>query len=180
MRVPSPLIRRKVLVHRKPRSGTAAVEFALVVFPFLFMVFAILQLGLVFVIDSVLENATLETSRLIRTGEAVNRNLSAASFKTELCSRMSVFSSECASRAYVDVRELPQFRNQTLTSPIVNGSVSQGTMTYTNGAASRLMLVRVWYRQPVIAPTMFQALSRLSSGDMLLSVTTAFRTEPYT
>lgn len=168
------------LGRRGPRrSGSAAVEFALVALPFFFLIFAILQLGLLFVMDSVLENATLEAARLVRTGEAKTRNLSPTQFRTELCSHMSVFAGDCPSRAFVEVREIPQFRNQTLPNPLAGGSISQGNLTYTNGDAGSLILVRVWYKQPLIAPTMFQALSRLSTGETVLSVTTAFRTEPY-
>ena len=61
--------------------------------PFLFMMFAILELGLVFVVDSVLENAVIETGRLVRTGEAQSQGLTAATFKTRLCARMSIFQS---------------------------------------------------------------------------------------
>lgn len=167
--------------RRDRRSGAAAVEFAMVAFPFFFMIFAVMQLGLLFVMDSVLENATLQTARLIRTGEASasQRNLSSAQFKAELCSRMSVFAGECDGRVSVDVREVPSFRNQTLPNPVAAGQFNESSLNYTNGNPSTLTLVRVWYRQPLIAPTMFQALSRLSSGDTLLTVTTAFRSEPY-
>ncbi len=150
----------------------------MIALPFFFLVFAVMQLGLLFLIDAILESATLQAGRLIRTGEAATRNLSAGEFKTELCSRMSVFSSECSSRATVEVREIAQFRNQTLPDPVVNGELP-ASPPYTNGTTSSLILIRVWYKHPLIAPKMFQSLSRLSSGETLLSATTAFRSEPY-
>ena len=70
----------------------------MVAFPFFFMLFAIMEVGLIFVTDSILENATIETGRLIRTGQAANSSLTAAQFKTSLCSRMSIFSSDCPSQ----------------------------------------------------------------------------------
>ncbi len=150
----------------------------MVALPFFFLIFAVMQLGLLFVIDAMLENATLQAGRLIRTGQATTRNLSPAQFKTELCSKMSVFSSDCADNATVEVREIAQFRNQTLPDPVVNGQLPSAP-PYTNGRTSSLILIRVWYKQPLIAPTMFQAMSRLSSGETILSATTAFRSEPY-
>ena len=42
-----------------------------------------------------------------------------------------------------------------------------------------LMLVRVFYSQPLITPFMQQAMSRLNSGAAVISVATAFRNEPY-
>lgn len=164
---------------RPRRSGVAAVEFALIATPFFFLLFAILQLAFLFLLDSLLENATLQTARLVRTGEAVDRGLTREQFKSRLCARMSVFAAECPDRLVVEIRELPQFRNQTLQNPVVNGVLSESSLPYTNGQASTLMLVRVWYKQPLFAPTLFQAVSRLNSGETLLNVTTAFRSEPY-
>lgn len=170
---------RKTGRGRQRRSGAAAVEFALVAFPFFFLIFAVLQLALLFIVDSMLENATLQTARLVRTGEAVDRTLSRDQFKAELCSHMSVFAAECPRRVVVEIRELPQFRSQSLQNSIANGALDQASLPYTNGKPSTLMLVRVWYKQPLVAPTMFQALSRLSTGETVLGVTTAFRSEPY-
>ena len=42
-----------------------------------------------------------------------------------------------------------------------------------------LVLVRVWYKQPLITPLMSQALSRLKDDNALLVSTAAFRNEPY-
>lgn len=150
----------------------------MVALPFFFLIFAVMQLALLFVVDSVLESATLQAARLIRTGEAFNRNLTPTQFKAELCSHMNVFSSECPDRATIEVRTIAQFRNQTLPNPIVNGQLPSSP-PYTNGTSSSLILIRVWYKQPLIAPTMFQAISRLSTGETVLSATTAFRSEPY-
>jgi hypothetical protein len=41
------------------------------------------------------------------------------------------------------------------------------------------MLVRVWYQHPVVTPALSHALTRLDSGGALISVTTAFRNEPF-
>ena len=42
---------------KRRREGAAAVEFAMVAIPFFLMIFSILELGVVFVLDSVLETA---------------------------------------------------------------------------------------------------------------------------
>ena len=174
----SPL-RRRARSARTPREGAAAVEFAMVATPFFFMIFAVLELGLVFLIDSVLENAVMETSRLIRTGQADTGNISAAQFKTALCAEMSVFQGDCASRADVDVRVMPEFSDGIPDSPIKNGAMDRSALQYDRGDPGDLMLVRVFYSQPLVTPFMQQAMSRLSSGAAVISVATAFRNEPY-
>lgn len=159
------------------RDGAAAVEFGMVALPFCLMLFAILELGLVFVTDSVLENATIETGRLVRTGQAGTQGMTAEQFKTSLCSRMSIFASDCATRATVDVREIPQFAT-TPPDPMAGGTFSTAALTYTNGDPGDLILVRVWYRQPLLTTFMAQGLSRMNDGAAMLTATTAFRNEP--
>lgn len=175
---PLPLV-RKTGRRRGHRSGVAAVEFAFVAAPFFFLIFAIMQIAFLFLLDSLLESATMQTARLVRTGEAFDRSLTQAQFESELCARMSVFEAECPNRLSVDIREIPQFRNQTLPNPVVNGVLNEAGLAYTNAQASSLVVVRVWYRQALFVPTLSQAVSRPESGDLLLNVTTAFRSEPY-
>lgn len=147
--------------------------------PFFLMIFAVLELGLVFLVDSMLENAVMEASRIVRTGRADTGNISAAQFKTALCAEMSVFQGDCASRAAVDVRVMPQFSDGLPDSPIRDGELNEGDLEYDRGGPGDLMLVRVWYSQPLVTPLMQQAVSRLDSGAAVISVATAFRNEPY-
>lgn len=158
-------------------DGSAAVEFGMVALPFVLMMFAILEIGLVFVTDSVLENATIETGRLVRTGQASAQSMTAGTFKTALCARMSIFAADCASRATVDVRVIPQFAT-TPPDPMAGGTFNDGVLTYSNGAPGDLILVRVWYRQPLLTTFLSQGLSRMSDGAAMLTATTAFRNEP--
>lgn len=149
----------------------------MVALPFIMMMFAILELGIVFVTDSVLENATIETGRLVRTGQAGAQSMTADTFKTALCSRMSIFSGDCNSRATVDVRVIPQFAT-TPPDPMADGTFNNGVLTYNNGAPGDLVLVRVWYRQPLLTPFLAQGLSQMNDGVTMLTATTAFRNEP--
>lgn len=161
----------------RAREGSSAVEFAMVALPFCLMMFAILELGLVFVTDSVLENATIETGRLVRTGQASDRGMDAAQFKAAVCARMSVFSADCPTRLSIDVRVIPQF-NTTPPDPMAGETFNDGALTYSNGLPGDLVLVRAWYKQPLLTTFMSQGLSRLKDGTVRLTATTAFRNEP--
>jgi Flp pilus assembly protein TadG len=161
----------------RAEGGATAVEFGMVALPFCLMMFAILELGLVFVTDSVLENAAIETGRLVRTGQASAQNMTAEQFKTALCERMSIVSGDCPSRASVDVRVIPQF-DVDPPDPMAGGTFDDSSLTYANGAPGDLILVRVWYRQPLLTTFLAQGLSRLDDGTVRLTATTAFRNEP--
>ncbi len=177
--MPARLSHRRRSAPHPRREGAAALEFAIVATPFFFLIFAIMELALVFVLDSVLENATLNASRLVRTGRADVENISAGAFKTALCGQMGALAANCEARTDIDVRVIPQFRSAPPPDPIVNGALDENTLQYLPGDPGSLVLIRVWYSQPLATPFLSQAVSRLNSGDAVLSVATAFRNEPY-
>lgn len=51
------------------REGSVAVEFALLIMPYLILVFAILEIALSFTAEQIFENTTYEIAHKIRTGE---------------------------------------------------------------------------------------------------------------
>jgi hypothetical protein len=118
---PLPLWKRRR--SRAPREGTAAIEFAIVALPFFFVILAILELGIIFLVDSTMESAVQQASRLVRTGQAQGGAVSPAQFKTALCQGMSVFEGDCEARATVDVRVIPQFRNPAPPDPTADGQL---------------------------------------------------------
>ena len=164
--------------RRARREGASAVEFAMIAFPFFFMLFAIMELGLVFVTDSVLENAVMETGRKIRTNEAGDSSMTAATFKSTLCGEMNIFSSTCDARTTIDVRVIPQFTGVNPPDPTSTGTFDASKLTYANGQPGDLILVRAWYRKPLFTPFLAQALSKMNDGNALLTATATFRNEP--
>jgi hypothetical protein len=174
------------LLHRlsrprpdRRREGSSAVEFAMLALPFFFMMMCIIEIAFVFVLDSVLENATIESGRLLRTGQADTSDFSDTRFRDELCSRMSIFEADCDDRITIDVRVIPQFSSPNLPDPMSGGTFSAGGLGYDNGSPGSLMLVRAWYRHRLFTPFLEQGLSRLGDGYAYLSATTAFKNEPY-
>nr|WP_209282464.1 TadE/TadG family type IV pilus assembly protein [Brevundimonas alba] len=161
----------------RDRDGTAAVEFGLLVLPFCVMVFAILEVALIFTLDSVLENAAISTGRLVRTGQASAQGMTAARFKTSLCSRMSIFAGSCEANATIDVRVIPQFAT-TPPDPLAGEGFDPSGLTYANGNPGDLILVRVWYKHPLLTSFLSQALSSVGPRTAMLTATTAFRNEP--
>lgn len=161
------------------REGATAVEFALVGLPFFMLTFAILEIGLIFVLSAVLDTAVVGTGRLVRTGQAETQSMTAEQFRTQFCSRMSVFSGDCGDRVFIDVREVQQFRTPLAPDPMQSGAFNENVLTYQTGQPGSLMLVRIWYRQPVVTPFLQQALARLDDKSAWLISTTSFRNEPY-
>lgn len=147
--------------------------------PFFFMLFAILELGLIFLTSSVLENALHDSARLVRTGQADMRGISESQFEADLCERMSVFQNDCAAKTSIDVREIPQFRNITPPDPTSGAAFDDSGLEYLTGQPGSLMLIRVWYKYTIVTPFMSQALTRTDDGGAMITAATSFRNEPY-
>lgn len=176
-RRPQPVRLAQQLV--RDRRGSAAVEFALVSMPFFVLLFMVLEIGLAFLINSMLETAISDSGRMIRTGRAEAQNFDATRFKGEVCGRMNVFSADCANRATVDVRTIVRFDALPPEPAVVNGEL-QAQSCYNGGTAGSLILVRIWYKQPMFAPFMTQGVLRLGPTSVMLKSATAFRNEPWT
>ncbi len=163
---------------KRAREGSAAVEFAMIGLPFIFMLFAIAEIAFVFVLDSALENAVIETGRLVRTGQADAASMTEANFTERVCERMTIFATGCVTKVKVDVREIPQFTAPTLPDPLEGGEFSNESLAYDNGDPGSLMLVRAWYPHTLFTPFLAQGLAR-SGSEAWLMATTAFRNEPW-
>ena len=74
---------------RRNRRGSAAVEFALVAPLFFCMLFAILETAIVFFAGQLLENATLESARLILTRQAQNSGHDRSGLQDKICATAS-------------------------------------------------------------------------------------------
>lgn len=163
----------------RAREGSTAVEFALIALPFFMLLFAILEIGLILLLDAVVETAVSDTGRLVRTGQAQQQALTPAMMKVKLCAEMSVFAGDCGNRAYIDVRVIDNFSSPLVPDPTSSGTFNPSLLTFTPGGPGDLVLVRIWYVQPVATPFLSQALSKMTDGKVLLSTTLAFRNEPY-
>lgn len=149
--------------------------------PFFLMIFSILELGIVFILSSVLETATTDTGRLLRTGQAQAQGFDKARFKSELCSRMALFENDCINRATIDVRVISQFAltDEDREEPITDGALDSNKTTYDSGGPTSLVLVRIWYAHPLATPFLTQSVSRIGNGKVLLTAATAFRNEDF-
>jgi Flp pilus assembly protein TadG len=161
-------------------SGASALEFALVSFPFILLVLAVLEVGVVYFANFMLENAVAQGARLIRTGQAQAQNFDAAKFKTEVCKNLSA-PIDCAGLA-LDVRHFSNFSNagSDLTNPLDSNGNLNTSFTYDPGGGGDVVVVRGFYEWDLTAKLPKEiGLGNMSNGDRLLMATAAFRNEPF-
>ncbi len=174
--------RRKTSLFRRfaeARKGATAVEFALIATPFLALMFGVLELGLVFMVSTTLDNAVDAASRKIRTGELQTAGGTAASFKTAVCNEMAYLGTGCSTNLYVDVRTFPKFADVAITDPTTDGAFDISKTTFAPGGSESIVLVRVYYQWTLITPMLNQGLETLSGGKRLIAAAATFRNEPY-
>ncbi len=171
---------RKFLVrkNRSRREGATAVEFALVALPFFGLLLGIFEVAVVLTLNTILESAVANSGRLVRTGQ-ISKNATAQEFKQEVCDRMSVFKGACMNRIEIDLQPVASFSNPGISTPIDNGEFKPETLKFNIGDPRSFMLMRVWYKQPVISPLLGHSMTKLANGDYLLHAATAFRNEPF-
>lgn len=168
----------------RDRAGTAAIEFAFVAGPFLFMMFAVIELALVFLLSTSLDAATDQASRRIRTGQFQGANGVAQTFKDDICAKMTWLASNCSSSLSVDVRTYTAYSQVAAQNPTktVDGKTTFDD-TQIQFASSlppeTIVVVRSYYRWPLITPFLNQGLARLDGGVALVSSTQTFQIEPY-
>lgn len=186
--VPARLTRRLPLrreLRRLARSsfvqrqdGAAAVEFGIIALPFFALMFAIMQTGLVFLADQVLETAVADSARLILTGQAQAGSYTQTSFKTAVCSNI-VALFDCANSLYVDVRKYNAFSDISMANPVdANGNLVNN-FTYDAGGPGDIIVVRLYYQWPINIRLGGFNLSNMAGNQRLLTATAAFRNEPY-
>ena len=161
----------------RARSGATAVEFALIAAPFFFLLFAMIEIASVFFVQTVLENAVLETAREIRTGRLQGGGGGREQFAEAVCDRIAVVGN--CERVDVDVRVFEDFGTVDGGSPLNNGEVDPGSLTFEPGDAGDIVLVRVFYEWPLLTPNLGIGLSNMNGNKRLITAATVFRNEPF-
>ena len=154
------------------------MEFALVAAPFLALLLASLQTGLVYLSQSALEVATEKSSRLVLTGTVQGGAQTQSQFLATVCSKLPVLL-KC-SNLMVDAQVYASFSGATTATPTITydskGNVTN-TWSYNVGGPGDIVVMRVLYLMPVIGGPLFSLVN--SNGKRLIMATAVFKNEPY-
>jgi Flp pilus assembly protein TadG len=161
------------------RRASAAVEFAMVAPMFFALMFAIIETALVFYASQVLETALQDSARLIQTGQAQGGSYTAAQFKNDVCSRISVMF-DCVGGVSVDVQSYPSFGSVNVAPPIDASKNFTNPNNYNPGGPGDIVVVRLFYQWPLIVTGLGFNIANLSGSKRLLTATAAFQNEPFT
>ena len=174
---------------KKNEDGATAIEFALVALPFFALIFGIMELAVVFFINSALVQATSEAGRILRVG-----NFQACGgvdqFKAIVCSNMNGLGN-CWKNVRIDVVEGDSFK--TITLPVIPPVEEEDeTITgqdaipqtpngvfNTNTSGDTMVVRSVLYYRLALPPLLTRLDNPPGSGVRTIVATTAFRNEPF-
>lgn len=162
----------------RDRRGATIVEFALLALPFFMLLCSIIETGVIFVGNSLLQKATSDAARLVRTGQVQAASMTAVQFKNYICGETSPVLS--CSNLQVDVQSFSSFDAITIPNAIgSNGNLNSSLNNFSVGAAGNIVLVRTFYSWNIVIPLLRPFFANLANGDCLLTSTAAFRNEPF-
>jgi len=164
----------------RAHSGSAAIEFAFVAPVFFLFLMGTMEVGIIFLANFVLQNATNDAARQIRTGQVQLGNVTQDQFRTLICNGISPLLS-CDSNLQVDVETIQSFGQATVTNPITSsGTLDPSLKNWQPGTVCNIVLVRTFYTYEVATPLLTAFLVNINSSQHLLTAAAAFRNEPYT
>jgi len=173
---------RKALLHtsrryRKNRDGATAIEFAILAIPFFSLIFAILELAIVFFISSAMSHAVSEAGRQIRVGNFQACG-TADEFRDLVCANMASIGS-CDTRLRIDVVSGTKFSTTTLADPDPDDP-DPPAHVYTNTSAGAPVVVRAQYFHQLALPSALTRLENIPGTNVRrLDAITAFQNEPF-
>lgn len=166
-------LRRRSLLRDK--SGSAVIEFALVTPPFLLLLVGTLEVSVMFFTSAVIEGATTEAARQIRTGQIQSEADPLVAFQSGLCDALyNVI--DCTEVAF-NVQTFANFG--AVSMPIEVDEDGEIINTgFAPGGSGAITVVRAIYRWDFITPLISNAIPAGLGGHLLVS-TVAFQNEPY-
>jgi Flp pilus assembly protein TadG len=161
----------------KDRKGSAAIEFAILALPFLVLIFAIVEIAIMFFVDSGLDAALHKTVRQVRVGAAKSGAWDITKFKASVCGELS-YSFSCAANLKVRAVVVTNMASVAKVNPIVGGALNV-TENFNIGDSGDYVLVQAYLTwDPVLKLYAFSG-GRLSDGKYVLGAAELFKNEPF-
>ena len=156
------------------------IEFAVIAPVFLAIFFAIIETGLVFFANGVLENGVLTAARLVRTGQAQSQNMTQSQFRTQVCNQISMLLSCSAANLQLDVRSYTSFAGTAFANPVTaQGTLDTTVSQFSPGGPCSIVVVRAFYVWQLYTPIFGNYFSNMANRQRMISTAYAFRNEPY-
>lgn len=181
--------RKTLRRFRRSESGATAIEFSIIVLPFLMIIWAVVETGLMFWTNQVLEESLSQASRALVTGESRTRYTSSnpasnlAAFRDDICARAPAGFIDC-SKLYVDVQTYSDFSGASSgmagSKPVASGKLDTSKFSYNQPATNQIVVVRaVLDYKLFLNAWASEGLADLDGGRRAIVASMVFRAEPF-
>lgn len=187
--------------YRQKDDGAAAIEFAIVSIPFFLLIMGIIEIGIMFGAATVLNGATEDAARMIRTGQAQQSASAEATFTNTLCGRDAAGNPTGMSLAFGRFIDCADLRYQVITLPdgddfetaridpdllptVIDNSdpTNPGQLranSFDPGDQNDRVIIRVSYDYQLLTPMAAALLSTRPGNKWLMLSTAIIQNEPY-
>ena len=163
----------------RSRRGATAVEFALLALPLITLIFASIQVAIIYFFDQALQSGTQKAARQLLTGSAQTAGMTQTQFVTAVCANLpSQF--DCQTNLMVDVESSSSFSSAN-TAPLtyIKPTSNNTPGNYSPGNPGDIVIMRVMYDWPVLGGPLAVGLANMADGGHLMVATAVFKNEPY-
>jgi Flp pilus assembly pilin Flp len=163
----------------KKNDGATAIEMAFIALPLCYFMIGIIEIALMFTTSIVLEGATSDASRLVRTGQVQQAGADGQSmFEDALCDAMSVLAS-CDDISYEVVQIGDGWGGAAGNSANFDDDGGFQSQGFDPGGVSDVVLIRAVYDYPLKTPIISDFFGDPGKNTRLMMSTIVLQTEPY-
>jgi len=171
-------VRRLCTRWRGDARGVTAIEFGMLVVPFMTVFFGILETTLFMFSQNSMQSAVETAQRVIMTGQ--HRDYApaqaAGEFKKVVCANM-IAMFDCQSIVKVDVRVGPPQSPDAYMGP--NGGFDDTRFRFDPGGKDSIITVTAMAAYPLFLPSLLPQMANLPNGARLMQASYAFKNEPF-
>lgn len=161
-------------------DGVTAIEFSLLLTPYLMLTLGIIEISIMFMSASLMEGATNSAARLIRTGQFQERVDAGEApdelFQSVLCDYVTVLI-DC-NEVVSEVQELDSFNDFASAGPQFDEDGNLISTGVVPGGSSERSLIRTGYRYTMVTPLVGTLLGGADRSVLFMS-TIVLQSEPY-
>ena len=160
-------------------EGATAIELSFIALPLIYFMLSIIEVALMFTTSIVLEGATSDASRLVRTGQVQQAGAGGQDmFETALCKAVSVLAN-CNDIEYEVVEIGDGWGGASGNTASFDDDGAFQSQGFNPGGVSDVVLIRAVYNYPLKTPIMSQFFGDAGKTTRMMMSTIVLQTEPY-
>jgi Flp pilus assembly protein TadG len=165
---------------RRDKRGSVAIEFSMLILPFSFLMFAVIETSVSFAAQQLMSNVTDDIARSMRTAKILPADINDIKLRKLICDRISILTPTSCPELVFDLKSYATYSAVPVKIKYTaGGDIDTTGFTTQLGGAGAIQALRVFYRWPIMTDFMRGKLSTLPNGKTLLYSAMVWKNEPY-